>query len=256
MNYETLLRIAGPPVKAHVLLSKRDEKPGMVSFDEVKQAIALLAGYKHISAQTELGAGCWAGTTDEGECPYVIVVGSRETDEWNGTAKLEKINHPRCKGHLLDFESVAKSWYDFDTLQHNLSTCGDQCAVETMNEAISLFDLFGWVHPSSAVTMAGLVLATWVQSLWGWRPQVAVTGPTKAGKTTLFRALTAIFGNLTIDSSGSSAAGIRQHLKMSSQVVLCDEFEDSAYRKQEADLVRRASSPSVQHCRTVTAARG
>ena len=44
-----------------------------------------------------------------------------------------------------------------------------------------------------------------------------------AGKTTLFNVLTNIFGSLTIKSSGSSAAGIRQAIKSSSKVILCDD---------------------------------
>ena len=78
---------------------------------------------------------------------------------------------------LLDFESGAEPWYDYAKLAHYLAICDRDFATAAMNEAIALFDLFSWKHASSAVTITGLVLATWVQSIWDWRPQVAIIGP-------------------------------------------------------------------------------
>ena len=37
--------------------------------------------------------------------------------------------------------------------------------------------------------MSGLVLATWVQSLWAWRPRIDVLGATNTGKSMLCAAL-------------------------------------------------------------------
>ncbi len=239
MSYENLLRIAGPRVKQRVMLSSKDEKPGMVTLPEVKNAIALLGGYKRISDQTELGAGCWPGMTEIGEeYPSVVIVGSGEAAEWNGTMTLERIDHPRSKGHLLDFESSDKPWYDYANLKALIERCDKAFANETMHEAIRLFDQFRWKHPAGAVTATGLVMATWVQSLWEWRPQIAVIGPSNSGKTTLFNVLDKIFGNLALKSSSSSAAGIRQALKTSSRVLLCDEFEDSRYRVEILEMLR------------------
>ena len=81
-------------------------------------------------------------------------------------------------------------------------------------------------------------VATWVQTLWEWRPQVAIIGPSQAGKTTLFKVLSQMFGNLTVMSSGSTAAGIRQAIKSSAKVVLCDEFESSRHRTEVLEMLR------------------
>ena len=179
MTYEDLLAIAGAPVKAHVLQSKRDTAPGMVSFEEVKKAIAFLSGYSRINDQSELGVGCWLSLIDDGQNTRF------DCDRWRwGGCRMElkRITHPRYKSHLLDFDSSDGPWYDFDTLKSNVEACDSNFALAAMNEANNLFTQFRWVHPASVVTITGLVLATWIQSIWEWRPQVAITGPTKAGK--------------------------------------------------------------------------
>ncbi len=239
LTFENLSRIAGPRVRECVMLSSRDEKPGMVPLQAVKNAIALLSGYRRIGEQTELGAGCWSGMTEEGIAyPSVVMVNNGEAAEWNGTKQLERIDHPRSKGHLLDFESAEKPWYDFANLKNYIDNCDREFAVKAMNEAILLFDKFGWKHPAGAYTTTGLVLATWVQSLWEWRPQIAVIGPSNSGKTTLFNVLDKLFGSLTLKSSSSTAAGIRQAIKNSSRILLCDEFEDSRHRAEVLEMLR------------------
>lgn len=60
----------------------------------------------------------------------------------------------------------------------------------------------------------------------------------RAGKSTLFRVLGHIFGKLAIKSSGSTAAGIRQAIKTSSKVILCDEFEDNRQRGEILEMLR------------------
>ena len=117
MKYEDLLRIAGPPARQFVSIVAGDVKPGMVSLLDVRNAIALLGGCKVIGEQTEIGTGVWQGMdTDGTDHPSVVLVGSGEAAEFNGTMKLEKITHPRCKGHLLDFDSGGESWYDYPAL--------------------------------------------------------------------------------------------------------------------------------------------
>jgi septin family protein len=80
-----------------------------------------------------------------------------------------------------------------------------------------------------------------VQSIWDFRPQVAIVGATNSGKTVLFNTLVSIFGGLSLKSSLSTASGIRQAIKTSSQIVLCDEFEDSKFRVEILEMLRTSS---------------
>jgi hypothetical protein len=257
LSYETLLQICGPSVKNHVLKgAAKGNSDGMHQMSEVRDAIALLSGYKRIGEQTELGAGCWWGAAASGESDSsVVVVGSSEAAEWNSEKKLSRIVHPRCRGHLLDFDSGDKRWYDFDTLAAYLDQCDKDFAVEATNQTIELFQKWTWKTKSGPAVATGLVLATWIQTLWRWRPQVAVIGPTQAGKSTFFAALSGIFGNLAIGNTGSTAAGLRQAIGSSSKVVLSDEFENSRHRAEVLEMLR-ASGDGTKMLRGSTNQKG
>lgn len=242
LSYEDLLQLAGPPVKEHV------QEPGgeddsnddsLFPLNDYKRAIAMMAGYRLIGDDTELGVGCWEGKTSAGEKhPSVVVVGAGEGAEWNGEQKFNKITHPRCRGNLLDFECSSNAWYDYRLLKRYLEECDQDFAIDVRDRLLELFGRWRWRFSESPLTITGLVLATWVQSLWEWRPQIALIGASKSGKTMMCMALEGLFGSLCCKSSQSTAAGIRQAIKNSSRVVLCDEFEHSRQRQEILDMLR------------------
>lgn len=248
LTYELLLLIAGPPVKEKVVKVKSDGDlaPGTYTLSEVKDAIALLAGRKRIGDQTELGVGCWEGMDESGAAyQSVVVVSPGGAAEWNGTGSLTQISHPRCRGHLLDFDS-GSPWFNYERLGATLAKCDTAFAQATKTEAVNLFSGWRWKENEMApIIMAGLVFSTWVQALWEWRPQIAVIGASKTGKTYFCNALDRIFGRLCLKSSNSSAAGIRQAIKTSSRVILCDEFEESKYRTEVLEMLRVAGRGDV-----------
>lgn len=242
LSYEELLQIAGPRAKRKVKRSQEGAgatNGQAVAMSEVRDAISLLAGYKRIGEQTELGVGCWQGVNEAGEeYPSVVLVGAGEAAEWNGKKELERITHPRCRGHLLDFDSAAKQWYDHEKLDCYLKEYTPEFGYQACKEATELFARWRWKQADAAKVTAGLVFATWVQSLWTWRPQVAISGASNSGKSYLHMALEGLFGSLCLKSSQSSAAGIRQIVRTSSMIVLCDEFENSRYRKEILEMLR------------------
>jgi hypothetical protein len=67
---------------------------------------------------------------------------------------------------------------------------------------------------------------------------VAIIGKSNTGKSTLFELLEGLFGKLSEKSSQSSAAGIRQVIRRSAKVVLCDEFESGKHRADILEMLR------------------
>jgi ABC-type uncharacterized transport system YnjBCD ATPase subunit len=57
---------------------------------------------------------------------------------------------------------------------------------------------------------ACLAACSWVQTLWPWRPEVAVTGPSDSGKSTLFQFIKRFFGRLSEFFDKPTEAAIRQ----------------------------------------------
>lgn len=248
MTYETLLRIAGPPVKEHVFKTAeaaREAPGGGYTFPDVREAISLQAGYQRIDGQTELGVGVWEGETDPNGEPSVVLVNAGEASYWNGDRKLHFVSHPRAKSKLLDFESGDTSWYRYEELRDMLERIHrePQFAIDTLNETVRLFQGWRWRHETMApVVTAGLTFCSFVQSIWNYRPQVAVIGPSNSGKSFLWSALERIFGHLCINSAGkATAAGIRQAIRTTSKIVIADEFEKQRDREEILEMLRSSS---------------
>lgn len=237
MKYEELLEVAGIPAREKVVDTlSSDIPPGMYSMRDVRRAIATLGGYRKIDGDTELGAGVWNGLDDNGNPNNsVVIVGSNQAADWNGDKTLRRIEHPLARGHLLNFETGAKMWYDFDQLADLLQQAKDKnFRVRAMHDCINLFRRWRWKNEVSApIVLTGLVFATWVQTLWEWRPQVSVIGPTSSGKSMFCKAVSGLFGNLAETCSDSTAAGIRQLIENSARVILFDEFDAEDKRQLE-----------------------
>ncbi len=247
LSYESLLNLCGPIVKARVQKVNVDDIPGVYSLVEVRQAIALLAGFVTITEKTELGIGIWQGKTTDGHLHEAcVLVSSGEAAELNGDGKLKRITEPRCRGHLLDFDNDSEPWFEFDKLSRLIDRCDETFARDTRDALVQLFQKWKWTHElATPLVLAGLVFSSWVQSLWDWRPQVAVVGPSNAGKSTLCNCLAAIFGNLCMKSSKSTAAGLRQNIRTSSKIILCDEFEHSTQREEILEMLRASGRGDV-----------
>jgi hypothetical protein len=240
ITYPRLIQIAGPPTEKFVSEGD-DESHSKFSLSQVRNALCYLGGQKQIGDQTLVGVGCWQPLDDHGDdVPGVVAVGAGESAMWDGKT-LERIAKPRAGGRLLKF-SKSEPWYHFPQLQANLAACDQKWAADTIDRLIDIFGKWRWEHQDHApVVVAGLVLASWVQSMWHWRPQISITGASEAGKSILFRTLGHIFNGLAIRSSKSSAAGVRQAIGTSAKIVLCDEFEEDKHRGDLLEMVRASS---------------
>lgn len=245
LNYMRLVQIGGPTVKEKVHQSS-EQIPEMHSFTSVREAIALMAGFRRVEGH-EAGVGCWQGIDEDGEQTHAIVmVGAGEAVVRNGSPELKRVLKPRYGGRLLNISS-SDSWFQYDELSRLVSQCDQAFAEETMSELETLFSRWRWVHQGQAPKiLAGLVMATWLQTVWNWRPQCSISGKSNSGKSTLFKALggssnseqLGLFGRLALTSSNSSAAGIRQAISSSAAIVLLDEFESGHHRTDILEMLR------------------
>lgn len=243
MTYEDLLQIAGPPAREHVIKSNENDVPGVYPFTAVRESIAILAGYRMISDQTELGVGCWEGI--ERTAPddlSIVLVGIGEAAYWNGDRKLRHIDYPRAKGHLLDFESGGEQWYDYRALASMLDTITQEDAAKIKDECVALFDRWKWKSASSSLVATGLVFASFVQTLWEWRPQVAVMGESNSGKSYLWMTMERLFGRICIKQAKPTEPGLRQSIGNTAKVVFIDEFDKCGKHRAAILEMMRLSS--------------
>jgi len=239
LKYSKLIQITGPPAIDQVDESGQDRDKH--TMPAVRNAIAYLAGRQRLNDHSLSGPGCWQALSERGdEVPGVVVVGAGEAALWDGQ-NLTKITRPIAGGRLLELSSSAK-WYEFNQLSCMLQQVTPEFSRQTLAETEALFGRWRWrFNRESPTIMAGLVTAAWVQTLWAWRPHVAVVGDTQTGKSTLFEALDGIYGLMAEKSSKSTAAGIRQKLQGSGRIPLCDEFEKHANRQEILEMIRASS---------------
>jgi hypothetical protein len=235
MTYSGMLQAFGLPIKQRIHQGNEDV-PGMYTARQVREAISLLAGRERIDDHSICGMGCWA-TDEEESISSVVLVGGGEAAEWNGTGALTRISSPRCGKRILGINK-AENWYQFDRLTEYLDGYSPKWAEDVFLDTARIFSRWRWRHANDVTVLTGLILATWVQTLWAWRPQVGITGSINSGKTTLFDCLGHLFGPLAIQSSKSSEAGIRQSIQQTGKTIFYDEFECTRDRQKVLDMIR------------------
>lgn len=237
MKYEDLLQIAGAPVRSRVHDSEGSDTPtGMHSLKDVKRAIAMMAGFRVINEGGEVGSGCWAGLSEDGKThDSVVIVGNSEAADWNGDKTLRRVEEPLSRGRLLNFDQRDDNWYDFDKLRGLMQQASDPAfRTSAMLDCIKLLQKWHWKHQTNdPIILTGLVFASWVQTLWEWRPMVSVIGPTSSGKSMFCAAVKGLFGPLGKSCSDQTAAGVRQMIEASARIFMLDEFDSEDKNKTE-----------------------
>lgn len=228
------------PMATHLiadLLPEDDETPRRTVRD-VNVMVGLAAGYEP-DVSGEVGEGIWFGRNENGvEDGSVLLVASGTAAEWQN-GKLTPVHTPRHRGHRIDFKNSGAPWFFFDRLEFWLQECEKlEFRRRALSDAIDLFAKWRWHDENAPELITALVLSTWLQSIWHWRPQVAIIGKSGSGKSYLFTTLEAIFGGLIWrPEPGSTVASIRRAIANTSRVVLLDEF-DAEEKHQAAENQR------------------
>ncbi len=247
LKKERFVQICGPPAMEHI--SSDPDGENSWSIADVREAIALMASARR-EEHNERGVGVWQGRDETGyETNSILLVGDTEAAKWNGADELSRVVSPRSDGLVLDFGSNNRDWFEFDELARYTKDSRDPgWCNDVLDQATELFSRWRWRLPDNdPVLVSGLCLATWVQTLWTWRPLVAVIGESNSGKSLFFEALggsewrKGLFGQLAFKQAKSTEAGIRQGIHNTARVVLCDEFEKSKERDKVLEMLRAST---------------
>lgn len=248
LSYVQLLQICGPGTRKIVYNGTDSTPADMVRLSDVKQAIALVAGRERFDEFADLGPGVWEGRSDGETRDSVVLVGAGQAAVLNGSSGVEQYLKPRYGKQILDLGN-SDNWFDFDELNDRITNYTPEWAAGTLEDLELVFDGWWFGDKNQAIMpslLSGLVLATWIQSMWRWRPQVFILGKSNSGKSTMFEFLAGeqhslgIFGNLIISSGDATAAGISQTVRNSSKAIILDELENSKKRSGVFELLRNA----------------
>ena len=236
LKFEHLLEFFGPPVKSVVSRNNEDALPGVYAISAVREAISLLGGYRMLSDDTEWGSGVWGCKSGA-----LVLVNQNEAAEYCTCGrKLTKIIHPRHGENLLSFDTGAKPWYQFEALGPLLEKANDQAWREqVVNDLYDLWGRWRWQGENDKLILTGLVLSTWVQSVWEWRPRVEIIGASNTGKSMFCLTLAGLFDKLSLLTSDTTAAGLRQEICNRMVAVVVDEVDasDEAKAKEQKKIL-------------------
>ena len=251
LKTESMIQICGPPAMEHISTDPDGEET--FSMVDVRRALSLAASNRR-GKHDDRGVGVWQGMDERGnETNTIVLVNDTEAARWNGDQILRRVLVPRVDGLVLDFGAGHADWFDFGLLDENLERAKDidwrKAAIE---DACKLFSRWRWKtdvidDELSPLLMTGLVMASWIQTVWSWRPLIAVIGESNSGKSMLLEALAGtmtsrgLFGNLEFRSAKSSEPGVRQGIGNTGLICLLDEFEKSKHRERILEMFRAST---------------
>lgn len=212
--------------------------PGKFTFSQITTAIASAASRKRLTDSNQRGVGIW-DLNDR-----LVLVNAGEAALFNG--KLERTLIPKVKDIQLQFgEGPNDKWFEFDWLKSKLEEATPEWCASVFQDLVRLIECWdNWKYADTPELAAALVMATWVQSIWPWRPTVAITGGTGTGKTVFMDGLLRHFfqdDKMSLATTKASEAAIRQHILNTSRVILIDEFEADDKRQKILELFRTSS---------------
>lgn len=154
-------------------------------------------------------------------------------------------------GLIVDGEKVGL--FDFDTnniyeKKGYLSFSEDGYKVIDMRKIAEIIKRFSISSPQEKYLFLGWIIMSLMGGAFDWRPHIWLTGEAGSGKTSAIDFIKLILGSSAIkETGGSTEAGIRQQLKVSTLPVLIDELEnmdDKTNKNLKAikALIRQASS--------------
>lgn len=240
LSIAKLIQCAGVEAVTEHVHDGREAQPGKARLNEVKNAIAAAAAQKSFHGEELLGAGCWLV---DGK---ILLVKSRESGVISPSRdEIERFHVPFFGSRLLDIGHATGDWVDFGELQRLLIQARDMSwRQRVIEEGTALFGNWYWRQAAAPQLITGLVAASWVQTLWDWRPEVFVTGNSDTGKSLLIEETLSygVFGRkMALYVQRPTEAAIRQHMLHHGRVLVVDEFEHSADREKVLKLCRTAS---------------
>ncbi len=230
-----VVAFGGENCEEHISPDGGEPSPGKFTSGEVREAICRVAStMPTLSAELPVGLGVWPVGKK------LVLIGPQSAEVWDG-ATLTRSTSPVVDKQRLDFEGGDRPWFDPTVLQAYIQSSGEpEFCTETVEAVRLLFARWdNWAHPTSPLLLTGLVAATWLQTAWHFRPQVAVIGPSNSGKTMLVeQTLQPLFGRLCLFAQKATEAGIRQAIGHSGKVLILDEFEADESRQRVLEMLR------------------
>jgi hypothetical protein len=233
-----LMQLVGSDVVEKYVHDGKEAQAGKSQMRDVQKAIASAASNKVFHADEKLGMGLWE---IDGE---IVLVKGLEAAILRG-GQLEKTVVPFFKGRLLDLSRTSGEWYNVGKLNRLLSEArNDKFCQDTFDEVFKHLKKWYWANEPAAQIVSSLIICSWLQTVWEWRPEIFITGGSDTGKSNLVDDFLTrgIFGNqYAMYVQKPTEAALRQHMRHHARLAIIDEFEHDIHRQKILELFRTSS---------------
>lgn len=233
ITHRKLVQLCGSIVHQYVHTGA-EKMENMWNLDDIRMALSTMGGLLNLDEDASMGAGIWM--TPKGR---VVLVNGDHAAILTDDHKLIPQFNPRVDDGLLDFRSKRNDWVDFEEMEVLLEKAGDLAwCRDRLATCQEILVKWNWKNKQDSLLCALLIPCTYIQTLWRWRPEVALAGPTACGKSTLFSTLTDMFGKLGLPLNKPTEAALRQRIRNRAVAVLIDEFENDKNRQALLEALR------------------
>jgi hypothetical protein len=209
----------------------------MYSFRQVVEAFSLESTKNNIRDHDRRGQGIWL---DPQTNHVVVVLGNGLAAVWNGTT-FDRLTKPFYGSLQLNPQASLTEFADFDMLKNMLENYNTAKAPAAFAELTKILTQWNWKSDKTTTTIliAALATASFIQSVFTFRPQVCIVGESNSGKSKLQEVvLKNLFGLLTKIRQKPTEASIRQLAESNSNIIQIDEFEHDKRGQQREDMLK------------------
>ena len=242
-GFDSFCSMVGSRANDHIV-PKAIEDDQRLPWSIARREIALRSAENTVAIDNRFGPGVWQARDENGHrIEGELAIVTREWAAiWDGSI-LTRLQAPFYRGMVLEIGSCDQSIH-FEHLQQLLDQAADRQWVEgRFMDCTQMFASWRWVaQGEDPELVTALVVATFVQDVLEWCPQVVVVGESNTGKSYLLIALSSVFTSLCLKCSAHSTdAGLRQAIGNSCRPTLLDEWDSSKHRGQLLLMMRTAS---------------
>ena len=239
VSYAEMLRLAGENFASKVAPDQYSaDQTKKTSLSDFQQTLALFVGRSKTTTSGILGDGIYRLPLPEDfDDTRIYLVHNGRFYLLDG-AKLVMDRSPVVRGHMID-ATAAEARYDISLLNEALGHASDpKVRQEAYQELLGAVSLWRWDHPLMTDLATSLLCATWIQTLWDWRPVVMLVGESHSGKSAWLKMAKSLFLNSASMPAGVTEPGVRQTVRMGAMPLLIDEFDRCRQQERVMDLLR------------------
>jgi hypothetical protein len=209
-----------------------------IRFRDLLTAIAAEARKTEFRKLRTIGNGIW--NLKDG----IVLVGEQSLLLRSGHPVEEVINPVQAGNYLCP--NLNTYVLPAGRIKQQLNVWNQRCARKTLLEVNRRVAQWKFKRRGTSLLLTALLAATWLESIWQWRPMVWLTAESGAGKSLFVRFLEQILGPSTVLLEGTpTEAVLREKLKFGAVPLLLDEFEGSRHRDKILEMLRCAGRGGV-----------